>query len=75
MRTCARLGLRDGTPVVVRSDRARCRRVSGSAQLRRGNVQMFFPEANPLIAPGRRDPVGLVPDYNAVVEVLRAEIP
>jgi hypothetical protein len=28
-----------------------------------------FPEANPFIAPGRRDPVALVPDYNAVVEV------
>jgi hypothetical protein len=36
---------------------------------------MFFPEANPLIAAGRRDPVALVPDYNAVVEVTRAEIP
>ena len=34
-----------------------------------GNVQMFFPEANPLICAGRRDPVALVPDYNAVVEV------
>ena len=53
----------------------RCARASGPAKLRRGNVQMFFPEANPLIAPGRRDPVALVPDYNAVVEVLRAEIP
>ena len=30
---------------------------------------MFFPEANPLIAAGRRDEVALVPDYNAVVEV------
>jgi hypothetical protein len=31
---------------------------------------MFFPEANPLIPPGRLDPVGLVPDYNAVVEII-----
>jgi molybdopterin-guanine dinucleotide biosynthesis protein A len=31
---------------------------------------MFFPESNPVIPPGTRDPVALVPDYNAVVEVL-----
>jgi predicted molibdopterin-dependent oxidoreductase YjgC len=67
------LGLRDGTPVVVRSERAEVHARIRPAKLRRGNVQMFFPEANPLIAPGRLDPVGLVPDYNAVVEVVRAE--
>jgi hypothetical protein len=33
---------------------------------------MFFPEANPLLDPGRRDPVALVPDYNAIVEVMPA---
>jgi hypothetical protein len=32
---------------------------------------MFFPEANPLIRSDRRDPVALVPDYNAVVEIER----
>ena len=41
------------------------------ARMRPGNVQMFFPECNPLIAAGRRDPSG-VPDYNAVVEVAPA---
>ena len=55
------LGLRDGTPVVVRSDRAEVRARVRPAKLRRGNVQMFFPEANPLIAPGRLDPVGAGP--------------
>ena len=30
---------------------------------------MHWPEANVLVAPGVRDPGGLVPDYNAVVEV------
>jgi hypothetical protein len=39
--------------------------------MRPGNVQMFFPECNPLIAGGRADASG-VPDYNAVVEVLPA---
>jgi hypothetical protein len=33
---------------------------------------MFFPEANPLLAPTRREPISGVPDYNAVVEVVRA---
>jgi hypothetical protein len=41
------------------------------APIRPSNVQMFFPEANPLIAAGRREKVALVPDYNAVVEVRR----
>ena len=52
--------------------------VSGSAvarahlaPMRPGNVQMFFPECNPLIARGARDVSG-VPDYNAVVEVVPA---
>jgi hypothetical protein len=39
------------------------------ADIRAGNVQMFFPEANPLLDPTRRDPVGLVPDYNAEVTI------
>ncbi len=41
------------------------------APIRDGNVQMFWPEANVLIAAGRRDPVSGVPDYNAVVEISR----
>ena len=42
------------------------------APLRAGNVQVFWPEANVLLAAGRRDPVALVPDYNAVVTVAPA---
>jgi molybdopterin-dependent oxidoreductase alpha subunit len=65
-----RLGVAEDDEVLVRSEtgavRARVRR----SRMREGNVQMFFPEANPLLDPTRRDPVGLVPDYNAVVEVL-----
>ena len=38
------------------------------AVLPNGNVQAFFPEANPLLAPARREPISGVPDYNAVVE-------
>jgi molybdopterin-dependent oxidoreductase alpha subunit len=66
------LGLRDGEAVSVRSDTGEVRARVRVAPIRPRNVQMFFPEANPLIAAGLRDEVALVPDYNAVVEVRRA---
>lgn len=66
----ARLGLADGDLVSVRSASGAVRARVKIARIREGNVQMFFPEANPLIASGRRDPVALVPDYTAHVEVL-----
>jgi molybdopterin-dependent oxidoreductase alpha subunit len=65
-----RLGMAEDDEVVVRSEVGEVRaRVKPSA-MRQGNVQMFFPEANPLLDPTRRDPVGLVPDYTAIVEVV-----
>jgi molybdopterin-dependent oxidoreductase alpha subunit len=66
------LGLREGDAVHVRSETGEVRARVHVAPIRPRNVQMFFPEANPLIAAGRRDEVALVPDYNAVVEVRRA---
>ena len=39
------------------------------ADLRPGNVQVFFPEGNVLLRRGRRDAGSGVPDYNAVVTV------
>jgi molybdopterin-dependent oxidoreductase alpha subunit len=65
-----RLGVAEGDPVVVRSATGEVRARVKLAALRDGNVQMFFPEANPLLDPSRRDPVGLVPDYNAEVTIL-----
>jgi molybdopterin-dependent oxidoreductase alpha subunit len=66
----AKLGLDDGAAVLVRSDHGEMRAVARSAPMRPGNVQAFWPEANVLIAAGVRDPEALIPDYNAVVEVL-----
>jgi predicted molibdopterin-dependent oxidoreductase YjgC len=67
------LGLAEGDAVVVRAEQGRAVRARAHiAPIRPGNVQMFWPEANPLIAPGRRDAVSGVPDYNAVVEIVRA---
>ncbi|MCY7419862.1 MAG: formate dehydrogenase, partial [Chloroflexi bacterium] len=68
----ASLGVSDGTPVFVRSDTGEVRARIRISRLRAGNVQMFFPEANPLLRAGQRDPVALVPDYNAVVEIIPA---
>ena len=68
----AALGLRADDPVRVRSESGEVRATVKLAEIRPRNVQMFFPEANPLIRPGRRDPVALVPDYNATVEIVPA---
>jgi predicted molibdopterin-dependent oxidoreductase YjgC len=68
----ARLGLADGAAVRVRSASGEVVARVKVAPIRSGNVQMFFPEANPLLESGRRDPVALVPDYNAIVEIIPA---
>jgi len=66
------LRLSEGASVRVRSATGEVRARVRLARIRPRNLQMFFPEANALIAPGRRDPVAHVPDYNAIVEVLPA---
>jgi molybdopterin-dependent oxidoreductase alpha subunit len=65
------LGLAEGDPVLVRgANGAEVRARAHLAAIRPGNVQMFWPEANPLITGGRRDSLSGVPDYNAIVEIL-----
>jgi molybdopterin-dependent oxidoreductase alpha subunit len=66
----ATLGVREGEAVLVRSPHGEMRARVHLAPMRPGNVQAFFPEANPLLSPVRRDPISGVPDYNAVVEVV-----
>jgi molybdopterin-dependent oxidoreductase alpha subunit len=66
------LRLVDGSPVLVRSDTGSVSARVHIAAMRPGNVQMFFPECNPLIRAGVRDGASGVPDYTAVVEVLPA---
>jgi molybdopterin-dependent oxidoreductase alpha subunit len=66
------LAVTEGDPLVVRAETgATVRARAHVVPIRAGNVQMFWPEANVLIAAGRRDPVSGVPDYNAVVEISR----
>jgi molybdopterin-dependent oxidoreductase alpha subunit len=66
----ATLGVGHGDPVLVRSPYGEMRARVHLAPMRPGNVQAFFPEANVLLAPGLRDKISGVPDYNAVVEVV-----
>jgi len=68
----SRLGLANGSSVVVRSATGeltgRCKIVA----IKPRNVQVFWPEANALIARGVKDPVCGIPDYHTLVQVLPA---
>jgi molybdopterin-dependent oxidoreductase alpha subunit len=64
------LGVRAGDPVLVRSPHGEMRAHVHLAQIRPGNVQAFFPEANSVLSPKRRDAASGVFDDNAVVEVV-----
>ena len=65
------LGIADGHPLTVTSPQGQVSARVKIAKLRPRNVQMFFPEANPLLARGRVEEVSGVPDYNVVVTLSR----
>jgi anaerobic selenocysteine-containing dehydrogenase len=64
-----RLGLAEGDPVVLRSEvgefYGRCR----PAPMKERNLQMFWPEANPLIRRDVVEPQCGIPDFTALVRV------
>lgn len=64
-----RLGLNDRDPVTVTSRFGTVPARIHVASLHEGDVQMFFPEANPLLDPARRDEEAQVPDYGTLVHV------
>ena len=68
-RDMASLGLHHDQAVRVHSRHGEFRGRAFRAELLPGNVQMHWPEANVLLSPSERDPVGLVPDYNAKVRI------
>ena len=63
--------LAQDTPILVTSAVGRFEGRAFGAPIATGNVQMFWPEANPLLPSGRVDPRGKVPDYNALVRIER----
>lgn len=67
----ATLGLREGDAVVLRSEVGTLQGRVKIVPIRPRNLQVFWPEGNVLIQRGRCDPVCGIPDYNAVVEVVR----
>jgi molybdopterin-dependent oxidoreductase alpha subunit len=66
-----RLGVSDGTEVLLRSDHGelRCRAVIAS--IAPGNLEVHWPEGNTLIGAGRRSPEARIPDYNTRVTIER----
>jgi predicted molibdopterin-dependent oxidoreductase YjgC len=67
-----RLGLRDGSAVIVRSEHGHVRGHVKIENVLPGNVQMFWPEGNALLPPRLREAASGVPDFNAIVEIVPA---
>jgi molybdopterin-dependent oxidoreductase alpha subunit len=66
------IGLRDGDPVVLRSDTGSYRGRAFVAPVKPGNLQVHWPEGNQIIQRGRRSRVSGIPDYNTLVALERA---
>lgn len=65
------LGIADGQPLTVTSPHGRVTARVKIAKLRPQNLQMFFPEANVLLARGRIEEASGIPDYNVIVTIAR----
>lgn len=70
-RDAERLGLATDDPVVVKSEVGEMKGRAFVTDVAPGTLQAHWPEANVLIAHGRVDPDGGVPDYNAEVTLAR----
>jgi len=68
----ARLGVADGDQIVLENEHGSWRGRAKIAPILPGNLQAHWPEVNGLIPEDRVDPLGLVPDYNALVTLRRA---
>ncbi len=66
-RDAARLDIAQDERIVVRNDSGVLRGRAFLADVTDGTLQAHWPEANVLLAAGRVDPFGGVPDYNAEV--------
>jgi molybdopterin-dependent oxidoreductase alpha subunit len=66
------LGLTEGAAIVVRSEAGEMRGRAKISDIKPRNVQVHWPEGQPLLRRGTVDPQCGVPDYNAIVEISRA---
>jgi molybdopterin-dependent oxidoreductase alpha subunit len=64
-----RLGLREGEAVLVSSSQGQMRGRIRRAEIKPGNLQAHWPEAEVLLDRTRRSPQSGIPDYNATVTV------
>jgi molybdopterin-dependent oxidoreductase alpha subunit len=64
-----RLALADGAGVELRSATGTFRGRLRAAAIRAGNLEVHWPEGNPLLSAGAIDPESMEPDYNAVVSL------
>ncbi|HVR36408.1 MAG TPA: molybdopterin dinucleotide binding domain-containing protein, partial [Methylomirabilota bacterium] len=65
----ARCHLKNQDPIVLSNELGRLEGRVFLAPIARGNLQVHWPEGNVLIRRGPVDPMGGVPDYNAVVQI------
>jgi molybdopterin-dependent oxidoreductase alpha subunit len=65
------LGLREGDPIILRSDAGEYRGAVHTAPIARRNLQIHWPEGNVLLDHTRRSPESGVPDYNTYVTIER----
>ena len=66
------IGVAHGARVTIRSEHGEMAARAHVAPIRRGNVQVFFPEGNVLLPVGIRDPDSGVPDYTTRVDIVPA---
>jgi len=64
-----RLGILNGSSVMLRSENGEMRARAMLAPVKPGTVQVHWPEGQVLIDRTRRSPMAVIPDYNAVVRV------
>jgi anaerobic selenocysteine-containing dehydrogenase len=64
------MGLKTGDAIIVRNDRGEFQGRVRIDRVKPGSLQGYWPEVNVVVPAGCLDPSG-VPDYNAIVEVVR----
>ncbi len=67
----ARLNLKDGDRLMLRSETGELAGCCLIAQIAPGNVQVHWPEGNILVKRGISDPECGIPDFNALVEIIK----
>jgi molybdopterin-dependent oxidoreductase alpha subunit len=71
----AELHLSHGDAVLLHNDTGKMTGHVYLCAIARGNVQVHWPEGNVLLPRGTCDPMGGVPDYNALVRISAANVP